>query len=214
MRKPLKFKISSALKNIIGRDLITDDFIAVFELVKNSYDAYATRVDVIFKDIYSENRKIIIKDNGKGMSYKDLIDKWLFVARSSKKEGDEEDSYKNFRDKIKIKRAYAGAKGIGRFSCDRLGSELYLETTKDEENTKIEALVTDWNKFEQDSNNEFVNVNVLHETLEESSYGIEHGTALEISNLHSDWNRKKIRKIKGFTSQVNKSIDNSRRRFF
>lgn len=196
MRNPLKFKISSALKNIIGRDLITDDFIAVFELVKNSYDAHATKVDVIFKDIYSENKKIIIKDNGKGMSYRDLIDKWLFVARSSKKEGDEEDSYINFREKIKVKRAYAGAKGIGRFSCDRLGSELYLETTKDERNAKIEALVTDWSKFEQDSNNEFVNVNVLHETLEESSYGIEHGTALEISNLHSDWNRKKFERLK------------------
>ena len=100
MQNPLQFKISSALKNIIGRDLITDDFIAVFELVKNSYDAHATRVDVIFKDIYGEKGKIIIKDNGKGMGYQDLLDKWLFIARSSKKEGDEEESYKNFRDKM------------------------------------------------------------------------------------------------------------------
>ena len=52
MAEDLHFKISSALKNIIGRDLINDDFIAVFELVKNSYDAHATRVDVIFKNIY------------------------------------------------------------------------------------------------------------------------------------------------------------------
>ena len=196
MQKPLQFKISSALKNIIGRDLITDDFIAVFELVKNSYDAYATRVDVIFENIYSDNGKIIIKDNGKGMSYQDLLDKWLFVARSSKKEGDEEKSYKNYRDKIKVKRAYAGAKGIGRFSCDRLGSELYLETLKDEGNAKIEALVTDWNKFEEDSNNEFVNVSVLHETLKQSSYNLTQGTVLEISNLHSEWNRKKFEDLK------------------
>ncbi len=196
MQKPLQFKISSALKNIIGRDLITDDFIAVFELVKNSYDAHASRVDVIFQDIYSDNGRIIIKDNGKGMSYQDLLDKWLFVARSSKMEGDEEDSYKNFRDKIKVKRAYAGAKGIGRFSCDRLGSELYLESIKDEEKPKIEALITDWNKFEEDSNNEFVNVSVLHETLKESSYGISHGTVLEISNLHSEWNRDKFKELK------------------
>ena len=196
MQKPLQFKISSALKNIIGRDLITDDFIAVFELVKNSYDAHATRVDVIFEDIYTDKGRIIIKDNGKGMGYQDLLDKWLFVARSSKKEGDEEDSYKNFRDKIKVKRAYAGAKGIGRFSCDRLGSELYLESIKDEKNAKIEALVTDWNKFEEDSNNEFVNVSVLHETLRESSYGINKGTVLEISNLHSDWNREKFQELK------------------
>lgn len=196
MQKPLQFKISSALKNIIGRDLITDDFIAVFELVKNSYDAHATRVDVIFEDIYSDKGKIIIKDNGKGMSYQDLLNKWLFVARSSKKEGDEEDSYQNYRDKIKVKRAYAGAKGIGRFSCDRLGSELYLETIKDEKNAKIEALVTDWNKFEEDSNNEFVNVSVIHETLKESSYGINKGTVLELSNLHSDWNREKFQELK------------------
>lgn len=196
MQKPLQFKISSALKNIIGRDLITDDFIAVFELVKNSYDAHATRVDVIFENIYSDNGKIIIKDNGKGMSYQDLLDKWLFVARSSKKEGDEEESYKNYRDKIKVKRAYAGAKGIGRFSCDRLGSELYLETLKDEENAKIEALATDWNKFEEDSNNEFVNVSVLHETLMKSSYNLTQGTVLEISNLHSEWNRDKFQSLK------------------
>jgi signal transduction histidine kinase len=196
MQKPLQFKISSALKNIIGRDLITDDFIAVFELVKNSYDAHATRVDVIFEGIYTDKGRIIIKDNGKGMGYQDLLDKWLFVARSSKKEGDEEDSYKNFRDKIKVKRAYAGAKGIGRFSCDRLGSELYLESIKDEKNAKIEALVTDWNKFEEDSNNEFVNVSVLHETLIKSSYGINKGTVLEISNLHSDWNREKFQELK------------------
>jgi len=202
MQKPLQFKISSALKNIIGRDLITDDFIAVFELVKNSYDAHATRVDVIFEDIYTEKGKIIIKDNGKGMGYQDLLDKWLFVARSSKKEGDEEDSYKNFRDKIKVKRAYAGAKGIGRFSCDRLGSELYLETIKDEENAKIEALVTDWNKFEEDSNNEFVNVSVLHETLKKSSYGVSKGTVLEISNLHSNWDRDKFQELKASLARL------------
>lgn len=196
MQKSLQFKISSALKNIIGRDLITDDFIAVFELVKNSYDAHATRVDVIFEDIYSDKGKIIIKDNGKGMDYQDLLDKWLFVAYSAKKEGKEEDSYKNYRDKIKVKRAYAGAKGIGRFSCDRLGSELYLETLKDETNAKSQVLITDWDKFEEDSNDEFVNVSVLHETLETNSYGIKHGTVLEISKLHSEWNRKKLEELK------------------
>lgn len=196
MQNPLQFKISSALKNIIGRDLITDDFIAVFELVKNSYDAHATRVDVIFEDIYGSNSKIIIKDNGKGMSYQDLLDKWLFVAYSAKKEGKEEDSYENYRNKIKVKRAYAGAKGIGRFSCDRLGSELFLETLKDQTNAKPEVLITDWNKFEEDSNDEFVNVSVLHETLDVSSYGIQHGTVLEISNLHSQWNRKKFEDLK------------------
>ena len=61
MTQELNFKVGAYLKNIIGSDLINDDFIAVFELVKNSYDAYATEVEVVFENIYSENSKIINK---------------------------------------------------------------------------------------------------------------------------------------------------------
>lgn len=57
----LNFRISSELKNILGRDLITDDNIAVLELVKNSYDAHATKVEMTFED-----DKLVISDNGKG----------------------------------------------------------------------------------------------------------------------------------------------------
>jgi signal transduction histidine kinase len=194
-KTPLQFKISSALKNIIGSDLISDDFIAVFELVKNAYDAHATKVEITFENIYSNNAKIIIKDNGKGMNYDDLINKWLFVAYSAKKEGTEEDSY-DYRDNIKIKRAYAGAKGIGRFSCDRLGGELYLETIKDEPNSKVETLLTQWDKFEGNLKEEFVNISVLHETILKSSYNIKNGSVLEISNLKSDWNKQKFLDLK------------------
>ncbi len=195
MSQQLHFKISSALKNIIGRDLIKDDFIAVFELVKNSYDAHASKVDIYFENIYSENTKIIIKDNGKGMSYDDLINKWLFVAYSAKKEGTEEDSF-DYRNRITVKRAYAGAKGIGRFSCDRLGSLLYLETKKDGLDSKVESLLTDWNKFEGDLKDEFIDVSVLHETLTNGSFDYEHGTILEISNLHNPWDRPKLLRLK------------------
>ena len=200
-KKPLQFKISSALKNIIGSDLISDDFIAVFELVKNSYDAHATKVKLTFENIYSDNGKIIIKDNGKGMNYDDLINKWLFVAYSAKKEGTEEDSY-DYRDKIKIKRAYAGAKGIGRFSCDRLGGELYLETVKDEKNPNIETLFTEWDKFEGNLKEEFVNISVLHETIPKTNYDLEHGTVLEISNLKSEWDKEKFLNLKGALAKL------------
>ena len=63
----LNFDVKTGMKNIIGRDLITDDFIAIYELVKNSYDAYANRVKITFK-----KDEIIIADNGKGMSENDL----------------------------------------------------------------------------------------------------------------------------------------------
>ena len=44
----LSFRVSAGLKNIIGRDLISDKYIAIFELVKNSYDAGAYKVDISF----------------------------------------------------------------------------------------------------------------------------------------------------------------------
>ena len=47
----LYFSIKSGLKDIIGKDLITDDNIAVFELVKNSYDAHANNVIITFEKI-------------------------------------------------------------------------------------------------------------------------------------------------------------------
>lgn len=79
MKDSLQFKISSALKDLVGKDLITSDNVAIFELVKNSYDAYANHVVITF----TEN-KITIADNGKGMSLSDLKNKWLFLGFSTK----------------------------------------------------------------------------------------------------------------------------------
>ena len=98
MENSLQFKISSALKDLVGKDLITSDNVAIFELVKNSYDAYANHVVITF----SKN-KITIADNGKGMSLSDLKDKWLFLGFSAKKDGTEDevnDKQKSYRDKI------------------------------------------------------------------------------------------------------------------
>ena len=190
----LSFKVSSALKNIIGKDLITDDFIAIFELVKNSYDAHASKVDIIF-----ENDKIIVSDNGKGMSLEDIKNKWLFVAYSAKKEGIEDidepksvgSQSNDYRDSIR-KKYYAGAKGIGRFSCDRLGSRLILISRKIDTDF-TEKVVVDWDEFEKDSASEFVHIMVKHLTIPNK---FEYGIKLEISNLHSNWDRKKMIKLK------------------
>ncbi len=188
----IPFRISSGLKNIIGKELITDEFVAVFELVKNSFDANATKVEIIFENQTDLTLgKIIIKDNGKGMNESDLKQKWLFVAYSAKKEGTENDE--DYRNKIKLNRYFAGAKGVGRFSCDRLGRKLYLISIKDEENSNIETLEVDWQKFEDKPLIEFKDVNVDHKTLEKSN---KNGTTLEITGLRDVWDREKLLKLK------------------
>lgn len=191
----LQFKISSFLKDLIGRELITDEFVAVFELVKNSFDANATNVQILFENQYNaENAKITIKDNGCGMNLTDLKDKWLFVGYSEKKEMKEN---RDYRDKYTNKRIFAGAKGVGRFSCDRLGSYLRLITKKNEKNALIENLNINWSAFEEDSQKEFVDIDVTHNTLLDSNFiDFSHGTILEITHLRDKWDRERLLTLK------------------
>lgn len=195
------FRISSGLKNLIGGELITDNFVAVFELVKNSFDAKATEVRIRFENIDTENGKIIIQDNGKGMDYADLTEKWLFVAYSAKK--DRSEDLDDYRDRIQSERFYAGAKGVGRFSCDRLGRFLNLISYKNAPGALIENLRIDWKKFEVDQKQEFVDIPIEHQVLSHTGYNIDHGTILEISGIHQeDWSRDNLKRLKDKLSKL------------
>ncbi|WP_461630522.1 ATP-binding protein [Labilibaculum euxinus] len=191
MSNTLEFKISSGLKDIIGKDLITDDFIAVFELVKNSYDAHAKNVTITF-----DEDKIIIADDGKGMSLDALKNKWLFVAYSAKKDDSEDIGFKQVLNNGN-RRHYAGSKGVGRFSCDKLGSKLKL-TTQVINSDINDQLIIDWSAFD-DQNNEFKTVKVIHHSNKDYHVKFpnrsKHGTILEISEVKY-WDRKKIIELK------------------
>lgn len=188
MQDNLQFRVSAELKNILGRDLITSPDVAILELVKNSYDAHATKVEITFDEDY-----LRIADNGKGMSKDDLINKWLFVAYSAKSDGTEDSSYRS-----KFKRHYAGAKGIGRMSCDRLARCLTL-TTRSLETNNTEVLYVDWNIFEQNKKQEFDTINIPHETLDDIPQfpnNNQTGTILEFRGLHNIWGKKEILAIR------------------
>ena len=199
-----RFKISSALKDIIGRDLITNDFVAIFELVKNSFDAHATHVDVIF-----DAGRIWVIDDGKGMTRGDVIDKWLFVAFSAKRIGNEdEDLPPDYRDKISLRRGYAGSKGIGRFSCDRLGTALELFTRPVSRKEGVEHLDIDWKSFEQDAKQQFVDVEVELVRIKEfpdlpaKVKAPVHGTVLSIGELREGWPRDKLLRLKDYLAKL------------
>lgn len=187
----VKFKISSALKTIIGKELITDDFIAMFELVKNSFDANAKRVDIRFEALGTKDAKIVIQDNGDGMDKDDITGKWLFVAYSAKKK------QQDYRDKIGGGRVFAGAKGIGRFSCDRLGEELTMYSKKRGQKGAWNVLKVNWSNFEVDAEKEFQNIPAQYTTQDTIPYDIKHGTVLEIKALRApDWEREKLMRLR------------------
>lgn len=192
----ISFDIKTGMKNIIGRDLITDDFIAIFELVKNSYDAHAKNVVINF-----EQNGIVIADDGKGMSEYDLRNKWFAVAYSAKQDGSEDDDIRkdSHLNNLKSKRFYAGAKGVGRFSCDRLGNNLLLTTSKYNDELAHQISVS-WKEFEKDAKESFQDIKIPYENLEASQVEFPNrspnGTILKISKLTSEWDEEKIRRLK------------------
>ncbi len=195
----LYFRVSSGLKRIIGRDLITNEFVAIFELVKNSFDASARKVTVALI-----GNRLFVVDDGKGMSQRDIEEKWLFVAYSAKRDGTEDAA--DYRDQIKAPRAYAGNKGVGRFSCDRLGSRLRLQSRSAPAGS-VEVVDVNWDRFEDDSKRDFVSVPVRHETLAEFDLpdalsAPESGTALEIQGLRQEWTRKRLLDLKSALAKL------------
>lgn len=198
-----KFRVSANIKDIIGRDLITNDFVALFELVKNSFDAYADRVQIEFHP-----NRIVVVDDGKGMSRRDVTSKWLFVAYSAKKEGSEDEGLpKTYRDAIAERRGYAGNKGIGRFSCDRLGTGLDLYS-RVPGGSRIQHLSVDWKRFEGVAEQEFGTVEVdldytsAFPSLDRAEAPTDNGTVLVITGLRDDWSYDKIDRLRSYLAKL------------
>lgn len=208
----ISFDIKTGMKNIIGRDLITDDFIAIYELVKNSYDAYADCVTITFNE-----DEIIIADNGKGMSEVDIKEKWLAVAYSAKKDGSEDNDVKRspHLNNLKSRRYYAGAKGVGRFSCDRLGNVLELTTTHISAQNTFKIKVN-WEQFELDAKQSFSSIQIPFErTFHNPIYNNQktHGTILRITKLNSSWNESRLLELKHSLEKIINPFSNTQNEF-
>ncbi|MDR0281428.1 MAG: ATP-binding protein [Paucimonas sp.] len=199
----LHFDVSTGLKRVLGRELITDDEVAIFELVKNSFDAGADNVQLYFGDDV-----IIIADNGSGMSYEDLTSKWLFVAYSAKRNDRSAEDYRNIAAE---RRHYAGSKGIGRFSSDRLGAEVVIQSRPVGGGSVVHRLAVDWDLFERDATERFEKIPVLYaeqvgfelpRELKKFSSTLECGTAVVISRLRRPWSRQRILDLKSSLAKL------------
>ena len=197
----LHFDVSTGLKSVLGSELITDDEVAIFELVKNSFDAGAGSVDVFFGEA-----SITICDDGIGMSHEDIESKWLFVAYSAKRESG---GLSDFRHEIAERRNYAGSKGIGRFSSDRLGQKIQLQTRpKSEQRGPVHCISIDWDRFDKDHKEHFETIDVDY-TAQSSGFSLppeltapEHGTAITIENTRREWERDDILRLKSALAKL------------
>ncbi|MCY7690158.1 ATP-binding protein, partial [Bacillus altitudinis] len=190
------------LLKMLGEDLIKDEKTAIIELIKNSYDADATKVKVFFINFDSDysllkNSEIIIVDNGQGMS-KDIIkNDWLSPGTANKKKK------KKAGEKTSLGRVYQGEKGIGRYSMLKLARTVELYS-KPKDDSLWNYAKLDLSNFDKDFTNEVYESNLLSELkipyMEEkthafnelSEYIEKQGTIIRLTNLNGSWNSQKV----------------------
>lgn len=191
MKKELKniqqpFKPKAKLLLELGNQLIKDEGIALFELVKNAYDADATNINITLVNIDDKkNGSIVISDNGFGMKLDTIQNVWLEPGTDFKK--------KQLKDKYrtpKFHRIPLGEKGIGRFGVHKLGKKIELITRSKNSNEVVVNI--DWSDFEKDKYLDKVLVNIT-ERNPLVFKGSKTGTHIVIKDLWQDWSRGMVR---------------------
>jgi signal transduction histidine kinase len=194
LEQTLKYKFDVSAYRLLGRELITDRITALFELVKNCYDANSTEVKIDFFNVNpkTDKSRIVINDNGIGMTFEDVRDKWMVIGTSSKR--------KERISPAPFKRNVTGRKGVGRFAVDKLGAKLLLKTKKQNADQML-CLETDWSFYEseeaQQLSMDFSGEQRLFTDIEnrywyENSNNKEHGTTLDITCLNDIWTKSDI----------------------
>lgn len=115
-----------AIAELFGRQNFSTKESAVFELIKNSYDAGATVCEVSIDNDY-----IKIIDNGNGMDADAIKENWMHVGSSDK----------DYKDEV-TDRVLAGSKGVGRFALARLGDRVEVRSKKEKKDGVFWK--TDW----------------------------------------------------------------------
>lgn len=180
---PVAFRFHARALAALGRDLVTNDVVAVMELVKNAYDALATRVDVRIQvgDGALEESLIEISDDGHGMDFATIRDVWFVIATP-------------FREAQPVihqgtqSRSVTGEKGLGRLSAARLGRDIHV-ITKTNSGPVLEFSLN-WEELMQGDDLNSASCDVV-EGSPELIKG-HRGTRIRIGGLRSEWGKDKI----------------------
>lgn len=178
------FQPRARLLKLIGAELISDDVVAVTELVKNAYDADANEVVIRFESVGEAGGRIIVSDDGHGMDRDALLGGWMEPAGSTKRGEERKVSPRG--------RWMLGEKGLGRFSADKLGRHLELISRRTGSAAEVRATF-DWDQFDTDTA-------MLGEVknrweIRPAEILKKPGTILIISGLRAAWTERMFRRL-------------------
>jgi len=181
------FKVRARLIEQLGEQLIKNESIALIELIKNAYDADASTVNLIMKNIDNpETGQIIIEDNGTGMDADIIRNVWLEAGSDYKKKMIEINQLTPTH-----KRRPLGEKGIGRFAVHKLGRKIEIISKK--ETGKEVYVLIDWDKFENVRYIDEIGIEIIER--EPEVFINQNGTRLIISKLKNKWSPDEIKNI-------------------
>lgn len=182
------FRPRARLLQLLGDQLIGSPKLAVFELVKNAYDADAEKVDIWFKKLASDNTSILIKDDGQGMSLDTIKDVWLVPGDDHR-----EKQRIAYQRSPKFHRLPLGEKGVGRFAVHKLGDRIKMVTKAA---GSPECVVDiDWSQVAEKHFLEEAQVKVAEREAKIFKDGAT-GTAILISDLREkSWSRREVRDL-------------------
>lgn len=195
------FATSARLLSMLGDRLIEDGKVALTELIKNGYDADANRVIVDFQNFNVENEfkqqpssRILIVDDGHGMTKNNIIESFLNIATSIKHDV-------NGVRTSPQGRVYLGSHGIGRFSLLKLGKKINILTKA--YNDSYYSLLWDFTMYNPDFTDNAQMSIMLNEievelnsidkqTFEHYSHSTT-GTTIIIEALNDNWDLEKVK---------------------
>lgn len=182
----IPFQVDAGLLVQLGEELVTDRAVALAELVKNAYDADATRVTITLDKVTTKGGRIVVADNGLGMSPAAVRDHWMSIATPSKQKVPQSKKYKRLR---------AGSKGIGRFATRCLAHQLALVTTASDAGKQRLTTTArfDWDRFVSGNAIDSVKVKI---NSRPASKDERTGTTLELHPARHIWHRKDVESVK------------------
>ncbi len=182
------FRPRARLLDLLGDQLIRHHRIALFELVKNAYDADSPSVNVLLKDIQSKDKGLIeVRDTGEGMDLETVLNVWLEPASDHKAKKRKQ----NIRTP-RFKRLPVGEKGVGRFAVQKLGNRALLVTRRAGHREIV--LDVDWTILTKNHYLDDATVTVT-ERQPEVFTGDSHGTLIRITGIKDDWTRGDVRRV-------------------
>jgi signal transduction histidine kinase/anti-sigma regulatory factor (Ser/Thr protein kinase) len=183
----LVFRPRARLLQLLGDQLIGSARLAVFELVKNAYDADASRV-VVRLDLSDDEPSITVSDDGEGMTLKTLRDIWLVPGDDHRAKQRELHSRTPRHHRLPL-----GEKGLGRFAAHKLSNTIRVVTRA----TGAQECVVDiqWDEL---TSKPFLDEAPVELKVRRPVQFIDDatGTRIELTNLRqNEWTRGEVRRL-------------------